>query len=131
MARRLAFPYVQAQEQGEPVKPNDLQAAFALIGEFKRGQMAHGTQISDRQIALLERLCEDLLPTEKFSLEQLGTLIEKIARADSHWNNKTQLVIDEFYALREAGKGTQAQRLRRNFLVECPSAWYCGIVEAL
>jgi len=113
------------------VKPSDLQAAFALIDDFKRGQMAPGAQISDRQIALLERLCEDLLPTEKFSVEQLGTLIEKIARADSHWNNKTQLLIDEFYALREAGKGAQAQRRRRSFLDECPSAWYCGIIDAL
>ena len=113
------------------MKPNDLQAAFALIGDFKRGQMTPGAQISDEQIELLQRLCEDLLPAEKFLVEKLTELIEQIARADSHWNRRTQLVIDEFYALAEAGKDAQAQLSRRSFLDECPSAWYRGIVEAL
>ncbi len=113
------------------MKPNDLQAAFALIGDFKRGHMTPGAQINDRQINLLRFLSEDLLPTEKFSVDKLTELIEKIARADSHWNQRTQMLIDEFYVLADIGERTQGQRIRRNFLDECPSAWYRGIVEAL
>lgn len=113
------------------MKPNRLRAAFALIADFKRGKMTPGAPISDEQIELLRVLCEDLLPAEKFSVDRLGQLVEKIARADTEWNHKTQLVIDEFYVLRESGKSAEAQERRNNFFGECPSAWYRSIVEAL
>lgn len=113
------------------MKPNKLQAAFALIGDFKRGQMKPGAPISDEQIELLRLLCEDLLVKESFAVDRLPALIEKIARADSHWNRRVQMVIDEFYVLRESGKTAEAQERRRSFMDECPSKWYRDIVQAL
>lgn len=113
------------------MKPNKLQAAFALIADFKRGHMTPGAPISDEQIDLLKLLCEELQPSEKFSTEKLEQLVERIARADTEWNRKAQLVIDEFYVLRESGKLAEAQQCRSSFLGKCPSAWYRGIVAAL
>ena len=113
------------------MKPNNLGDAFTLIAEFKRGQMVPGGLINDEQIELIRLLCEDLLPTETFSAIGLGQLVEKIALADTSWNHKTQLVIDEFYVLRESGKGAEARALQKIFLHKCPSAWYRGIVESL
>lgn len=107
------------------------QTAFALIADFKQGKMTPGAAISDGQIELLKLLCEDLLPGEQFSVDRLEQLIEKVARADSEWNHKTQVVIDEFYVLKEVGKDEEARRCRRSFLEACPSAWFRGIVENL
>lgn len=113
------------------MKPNDLQTAFALIEDFKQGRIAPDMEVSDKQMKLLRLLCEDLLPAEKFSVDRIGDLVTQIARADTHWNHRTQLVIGEFYSLREAGRADEAQHRRRSFLEGCPSTWYRGIVEAL
>lgn len=117
--------------RGTCVNPNKLQAAFSLIEDFKQGKIKSGEEISDEQIELLQCLCEDLLPTQEFSTYQITELIEEIVRTNSHWNQRTQLVIDEFYTLNDAGKINQAQQRLRDFLDECPSAWYRGIVNAL
>lgn len=108
-----------------------LEAAFALIADFKRGQILPGSAISDQQVELLRLLCEDLLPNERFSVDRLSELIEKIARADSEWNRRTQLAIDEIYVLREAGKDAEARHRQRGFLQECPSVWYKAIADSL
>ena len=113
------------------MRPNNLKDAFTLIAEFKRGQMPPGGLINNEQIELLRLLCKDLLPTEKFAEIGLGQLIEKIALADTEWNQKTQLVIDEFYVLRESGKSAEARERQKIFLDKCPSAWYHSIVESL
>ena len=113
------------------MKPNDLQVAFTLIDDFKQGRIAPGAEVSVKQIKLLRLLCEDLLPVEKFAVDRLGDLVAKIAYADTNWNRRTQLVIDEFYSLREAGKADEALLCRQKFLEGCPSKWYRDIVEAL
>lgn len=113
------------------MKPNDLQAAFSMIGKFKRGQITPGAEVSDDQIEMIQLLCEDLLPAEVFSVENLDDMLKKISRADTEWNHKTQAAIDEFYSLSEAGKDKEAQQRRIGFLNQCPSSWYRSIVEAL
>jgi len=93
--------------------------------------MTPGEPVSDEQIRLLRLLCEDLLPNEVFSVDRLPALIDEIARADSKWNRRVQMAIDEFYALRESGKNAEAQERRQEFLGACPSKWYRQIVDAL
>ncbi|QNP48905.1 hypothetical protein [Diaphorobacter aerolatus] len=108
---------------------NNLQSAFKLISDYKRGKLEPDSDISDEQISLLDLLCVDLLPDEKFSLTELGVLVEKIAQADTRWNRECQFTINEFYALKEAGKIAEAHQIRCAFVKACPSSWYREIVE--
>lgn len=108
-----------------------LKDAYALLRQFKEGRISVGTEINDEQIELFRLLCADLVPTEEFSVEQLERLIVKVATADSTWNQKTQLTISTFYALQEAGKTKEATVKVSEFVAECPSVWYCNIVESL
>jgi hypothetical protein len=113
------------------VKPNNLQAAYTLISDFKQGRITSNSVIDKQQEELIQCLCEDLLPTTLFSVDRISDFVVQIAQADTHWNRMTQSVIDEFYTLRGAGKDNQAEQCRRDFLEKCPSTWYRGIVEVL
>jgi hypothetical protein len=111
--------------------PVDLERAFALIREYKQGDIIPGADITDQQIELLRLLCGDLLPTETFSIDRLSDLVMRAAHADTLWNRRTQYVVSEIYSLKEANKNTDAEECRREFLAQCPSVWYRDIVEAV
>ena len=113
------------------VSRNNLQSAFKLISDYKQGRLEPNSDISDEQIALLGLLCADLLPNEKFSPNELDSLVTKIAQADTRWNKECQITIGDFYALTEAGKTAEAQQVRCAFVDACPSSWYRGIVESI
>lgn len=110
---------------------NNLRSAFKLLSDFKSGEFEPGTEISNEQVLLLDSLCKDLLPGEIFSLDDLDVLIHKMARADSEWNKKSQIVIDRFYTLRSMGKIAEAHEVKNEFISICPSFWYREIVEGL
>jgi hypothetical protein len=115
----------------QPASPTDLRAAFAMLREFKQGSMTPGASISAKQLELIRILCSDLLPEEKFSMNRVDDLIIQIARADTLWNRRAQMAVNEIYSLRESAKAEDASQQRQTFLNECPSAWYRAIVEAI
>lgn len=110
---------------------NNLRSAFKLLSDFKSGQFEQGADIDNEQVLLLESLCKDLLPGEVFSLDDLDSLIYKMASTDSEWNKKSQIAIDRFYTLRSMGKITEAHEIKNEFISSCPSSWYREIVGGL
>ncbi len=113
------------------MKKDDLSAAFALIYEFRNGQLAQGSEISPKHLKLLRLLCEDILPAETFEPDSLGELIPRLAQTDSLWNKRTMALADEFYTLKASGKLELAEQRRDEFLGACPSSWYRGIASSL
>ncbi|WP_457337121.1 hypothetical protein [Rhizobacter sp. P5_C2] len=113
------------------MKQDLLSAAYGLIREFRSGEFSPGSEISSEHLQLLRLLCEDILPGEAFDEALLGELIPRIASTDSLWNRRTMALVDEFYALREAGQLDAAEQRRDAFLRACPSSWYRGIASSL
>lgn len=110
---------------------DNLRSAFRLLSRFKSGEFKPGTEISNEQVLLLDALCNDLLPGEVFSLADLDALIYKMVCVDDEWNKKSQIVIDQFYALSGMGKMVEAHEIKSEFIGGCPSLWYREIVENL
>ena len=107
----------------------EMKEAYELIGQFKRGLIANGAPVTEPQQRLIRLLSEDLgVDAKDVSVEDL---IKRVARADTHWNRRTQEVVDRFYTHQRAGHMDKAERERSAFLTECPSVWYCGIVSDL
>lgn len=113
------------------MKQANLAAAFELIYEFRNGRFKQGAPISRQHQKLLRLLCEDLLPGKSFDPAALEELIPLLAKTDSSWNKRTMALVDEFYALREAGRQGEADQRRAEFLSGCPSSWYRNIVSSL
>jgi hypothetical protein len=108
---------------------SELKEAYTLISDFKRGAFSEGLEITAEQQRLIQLLSKDLqVQSEGLALEQL---VQQVAKADSVWNKRTMAVIDRFYTLRDAGNLAEAESERSAFADECPSAWYCGIVNSL
>lgn len=120
-------------KKGIGVSPNecDLEAAFKLIRHFKEGRCAAASQISARDIELLQLLKIELLPSENDLKDDLERLVLRIAEEDSRWNRRVMETIYAIYSLRSIGKKTEADSLRLEFLRACPSTWYKRIVEAV
>lgn len=110
---------------------SQLQDAFALIWEIREGQFDVDSEMTAEQVGLLRLLFSDLFPGENIGKEDWGKLIPRIAQADTEWNHKTMRVVNEIYALCEAGKHNEAEERRQEFLDVCPSAWYRDIVESV
>lgn len=109
---------------------DELETAFVLISMYKRGEIAAGSSISERQDALLRRLRADLLPDLPEPDGNMSTLIVRLGEEDSRWNRRTMKALCDIDDLRQAGKGDEADALRQSFLRDCPSTWYNGIVSA-
>ena len=108
---------------------SELKDAYALISDFKRGALPEGTEVTAEQHRLIHLLSKDLqVQSDGLALNQL---IHQVAEADSVWNKQTMAVIDRFYRLRESGNVAGAESERAAFTGQCPSAWYCGIVNSL
>ena len=109
--------------------PSELKDAYTLIADFKSGALPEGSEITAEQQRLIHLLSKDLqVQSDGLALDQL---IQQVARADSVWNKQTMAVIDRFYRLRESGNFAGAESERVAFTGQCPSAWYCGIVNSL
>jgi hypothetical protein len=109
----------------------DLKNAHALIREYKEGNFQPGSEITSSQLQLLEILLLDLMPGEAFDPERIEELLPALAVADTNWNHRSMVAIDEFYAHRSAGRTREAENVRAAFSAQCPSFWYKHILAAL
>lgn len=108
---------------------SDLEAAYKLIREFKAGLVDGHDPISETDQRLIRSLSDDLgVTADGLNFDEQVLLV---AEADSAWNKQAQKCISEYYALQEQGRISDAKALRAEFLAECPSIWYRGIVEGL
>jgi hypothetical protein len=106
-----------------------MQAAYTLMADFRRGAIAPGSQITKEQERQIRLLASDLdVPADGIPVDQL---VSRVAKADSLWSRRTVDFIDSFYLLKKNGKNDEAERQRATFLQTCPSVWYCGMVTAL
>jgi len=104
-----------------------LRDAYALIYEYKHGGVAPGSRITRPQRKLLAVLAADLgVFNDGANIEAVVPLL---AEADTHWNKRTMSVVSELYDLRASGRVHDAEALRDAFVRDCPSHWYCGIVN--
>ena len=102
----------------------ELTEAYKLIYDFKLG-----VAILKEHEPLIYLLSKDLgISNDGLSNEEL---VQLVADADSLWNKKTQTTIDQFYSYYKYGNIEQAENLRLQFVQNCPSIWYCGIVSSL
>jgi hypothetical protein len=107
----------------------DLAPAYRLISKFKAGYFQGRKSVTKKQQELVRLLSNDLgVPAEG---HEFGDLVLLIAQADSYWNKQTQQCSAEYYALFEQGHIAEANAVRTQFSVQCPSAWYRGIIDAL
>lgn len=107
----------------------DFEAAYALIREFKAGLVAPHDPVSETEQQLIRLVCDDLgVTADRLNFDEQVLLV---AEADSAWNKLAQKCMSEYYALQEQGYVSDAKALRADFLAECPSVWYRGIIESL
>lgn len=107
----------------------DFEAAYALIREFKAGRVALHDPVSETAQQLIRLVCDDLgVTAEGLNFDEKVLLA---AKTDSAWNRLAQKCMSEYYALQEQGHVSDAKALRADFLAECPSVWYRGIIEGL
>ena len=102
----------------------ELTEAYKLIYDFKLG-----VAILREQEPLIYLLSKDLgISNDGLRNEEL---VQLVADAVSLWNKKTQTTIHQFYNHQKNGNIEQAESLRLQFVQNCPSIWYCGIVSSL
>ena len=105
---------------------DEMRAAYRLIYDYKSGQIEPGSAISEDQRRLIRLLAADLeVETEGV---EIGTLVARVARADTRWNHETMAALADLHDLRAAGRSDEAEAIRTRFLGSCPSVWYCAIL---
>ena len=110
---------------------NPLELAYAMMSEFKSGELVSGAEMSDEQIHWIRLLSQDLLPEHDFNPELAAEALLSAAHEDTRWNHAAQKTITECYSLRESNQLDAAKKLQKNFAEKCPSAWYRQIVESV
>ena len=106
-----------------------MRTAYALIYAYKRGAIEQGTEITQKQDRLIRMLAADLdVATEGLDI---GTIVGRVAQADTRWNRETMAALCDFHDLRTAGSEEEAEAVRARFLSRCPSVWYFGVLTDL
>jgi hypothetical protein len=105
----------------------ELAEAFGLLHNFKERRVERGQAMSEKEVALVRLLAEDLLPgpvpsaVDDSNIEQL---LFDIADSDAKWNRALQDALQAFYSLQEKGDRSKAREVVERFVQSCPSSWY-------
>lgn len=127
-----------ARDAGEtqisvPKTMRELAEAYALLSDYQCGRIQSGREISPKELALVQALLVDLLPTQSLPAradqDAFKDLFFDLAREDTKWNHALGDALSEFY--REVAEGQKEDGINtlKRFVDACPSKWYRSHAE--